>query len=88
MLSSDIRDTDPAAAERLGVGLHTFEIKIPPRLLAPTTYLLTIKLYIEFTGFIEQHTCCEFTLRELSSAIHPRGDVLGFSSHGITRSDP
>ena len=42
MLSSDIRDTDPAAHERLGVGLHTFEIKIPPRLLAPTTYLLTI----------------------------------------------
>ena len=42
VLSSDIRDTDPAANERLGVGLHTFEITIPPRLLAPATYVVTI----------------------------------------------
>jgi lipopolysaccharide transport system ATP-binding protein len=76
VLSSSIRDTDPAAAERLGVGLHTFEIKIPSRLLAPTSYLLTISSYIELSGFLEQHPCCEFTLRELSIAIHPRGDVL------------
>ena len=77
MLSSDIRDTDPTAAERLGEGLHTFEIKIPPRLLAPTTYLLTIHNFIQFTGVIDQHACCEFTLRELASALHQRGDVLG-----------
>ena len=30
VLFSDIRDTDPSASERLSVGLHTFEIKIPP----------------------------------------------------------
>jgi lipopolysaccharide transport system ATP-binding protein len=77
MLSSDIHDTDPAAAERLSVGLHTFEIKIPPRLLAPNTYLLTINSYIQFHGFIDQHVCCEFTLRELASATLGRGDVLG-----------
>jgi len=77
VLSSDIRDTDPAAPERLGVGLHTFEIAIPPRLLAPTTYVLTIYNYIDYIGFMNQHVCCEFTLRELASAIHHRGDVLG-----------
>jgi lipopolysaccharide transport system ATP-binding protein len=76
VLSSSIRDTDPAAAERLGVGLHTFEIKIPARLLAPTSYLLNVGSQVELSGFLEQHACCEFTLRELSIAIHPRGDVL------------
>jgi lipopolysaccharide transport system ATP-binding protein len=77
VLTSDIRDTDPAAAERLGVGLHTFEIKIPDRLLAPTSYLLTINCVIQFTGVIDQYACCEFTLRDLGNAIHQRGDVLG-----------
>jgi len=77
VLSSNIRDTDPAAADGLGVGLHTFQITIPPRLLAPTSYLLTINWYIDFTGFIEQQTCCEFTLRELASALHQHDDVLG-----------
>ena len=42
VLFSDVRDSDDGVDERLGVGLHTFEITIPPRLLAPTTYLLTI----------------------------------------------
>src|SRR5262249_26269090 len=76
VLSSNIRDTDPAAAERIGVGLHTFEITIPPRLLAPTSYVLSVGSQVELSGFLEQQVCCEFTLRELSMAIHPRGDVL------------
>jgi lipopolysaccharide transport system ATP-binding protein len=68
VIFSDVRDMDPAVTERLGVGLHTFEIGIPPRLLAPTTYLLTVTSYIRFTGTIDQHdACCEFTLRDLSS---------------------
>ena len=29
VLFSDIRDSDPSITERLGVGLHTFEIRIP-----------------------------------------------------------
>ena len=77
VLSSDIRDTDPAANERLGVGLHTFEIAIPPRLLAPATYVLTVRNSIQFTGIINEHMCCKFTLRELAGAIHHRGHVLG-----------
>ena len=31
VLFSDVRDGDPSIAERLGVGLHTFEIRIPGR---------------------------------------------------------
>jgi hypothetical protein len=76
VLSSDNHDTDSAAAERLGVGPHTFGFKIPPRLLAPTTYLLTVNSYIQFTDVINQHACCKFALRELVSAMHPHGDVL------------
>lgn len=34
VLCSDLRDTDPSVTDRLGAGLHVFEIKIPPRLLA------------------------------------------------------
>ena len=48
VLFSDVRDTDPSVPERLGVGPHTFEITIPPRLLAPTTYLLSIAATIRY----------------------------------------
>ena len=65
---SDVRDTDPEVAERLRVGLHTFEIKIPSRLLAPTTYSLTVSSYIRFTGVVDQRdACCEYVLRELTA---------------------
>jgi lipopolysaccharide transport system ATP-binding protein len=81
VLSSDIRDTDPSAPERLDVGLHTFEIRLPPRLMAPTTYLLTISCIIRFTGVIDQHdACCEFTLRDLLATrahLPGRSAVLG-----------
>jgi lipopolysaccharide transport system ATP-binding protein len=78
VLYSDIRDTDPSVTERLGAGLHTFKIKIPPRLLAPTTYLLSIGSIIQFSGYVEhQQACCEFALRDLSNVIHQRTGVLG-----------
>jgi len=82
ILFSDVRDTDTSISERLGVGLHTFEIRVPPRLLAPTTYLVTISSTIRFTGVVDhQHGCCEFTLRELSTyapmTAQARSSVLG-----------
>ena len=49
VLFSDIRDTNLPVDERLGVGLHTFDIAIPPRLLAPTTYLLSLTV---LSGFV------------------------------------
>jgi lipopolysaccharide transport system ATP-binding protein len=82
VLYSDICDTNPAAAEHLGTGRHTFEIQLPPRLLAPTTYLLSIGSSAKFLGAIDhQHACCEFTLRDFSipEKTHPdnRPGVLG-----------
>ena len=80
VLFSDIRDTDPSVVERLDLGLHTFEIQIPPRLLAQTTYLLSVCSMIRFTGVVDQHdACCEFTLRDLSTRmiVPGRTSVLG-----------
>jgi len=80
VLFSDVRDIDPSVPERLGVGLHTFEIEVPSRLLAPTTYLLTVSCIIRFAGVIDQQdACCEFTLRDLSTRmiVPGRTSVLG-----------
>ena len=69
----------------MGAGLHTFEIQIPPRLLVPTTYLLSITSTIQFTGDLEHYqACCEFTLRDLSNPVHQRTGVLECNYHGIT----
>jgi lipopolysaccharide transport system ATP-binding protein len=80
VLFSDVRDTDESIPDRLRVGLHTFEITIPPRLLAPTTYLVTVSSSVHFIGVIDLHdSCCEFSLRDLSTRlIAPgRSGVLG-----------
>jgi lipopolysaccharide transport system ATP-binding protein len=77
---SDVRDTDPSVVDRMDAGLHTFEIQIPPRLLAPTTYMLSVSSIVRFVGVVEQHdACCEFTLRDLSTQrLSPgRSSVLG-----------
>jgi lipopolysaccharide transport system ATP-binding protein len=77
VLFSDIRDADPSASERLCVGSHTFEIAIPPRLLAPTTYFLTVGSANKYSGVLDhEHNCCEFTLRDLSSQDQSRLGVL------------
>ncbi len=74
---SDIRDGDPSITERLTVGVHTFEIKVPGQLLGSMTYLLNLGC----AGHIEQIDgrpyCCEFTLRDLTS---PRPNRPGFLS--------
>jgi lipopolysaccharide transport system ATP-binding protein len=80
VLFSDIRDTDESVPERLRVGLHTFEITIPPRLLAPTTYMVTVSSSVHFVGVTDrQDTCCEFSLRDLSTRLIAAGrsGVLG-----------
>jgi lipopolysaccharide transport system ATP-binding protein len=78
---SDVRDLDPAVTDRLSVGRHLLEVSIPPSLLAPATYLLTISSVIRFVGVVDQHdACCEFVLRDLSSArmsVLDRSCVLG-----------
>lgn len=77
VLSSDPRDADPSATERIGIGLHSFEIKLPPKLLAPMTYLLSIRSTVQFSGDLEHYqACCEFRLRDLMSS-YGRTGVLG-----------
>ncbi|WP_165223206.1 ABC transporter ATP-binding protein [Aquisphaera insulae] len=78
VLHSDIRDTSPDTGERLHPGVHSFTVVIPPRLLAPTTYLLTIGSASKYSGVIDHHhDCCEFTLQDLDSQNQTRPGVLG-----------
>jgi lipopolysaccharide transport system ATP-binding protein len=80
VLFSDIRDTDESVHQRLGLGLHTFKITIPPRLLAPASYLLTINSEVQFIGGVDRRdNCCQFSLRDLSTRLLApgRSSVLG-----------
>jgi lipopolysaccharide transport system ATP-binding protein len=78
VLFSDVRDAEPEIEDQLTEGQHTFEVAIPPRLLAPTTYMVTITSAAKYVGVIDhQHNCCEFTLRDLDSQSENRPGVLG-----------
>jgi hypothetical protein len=78
VLYSDIRDLDPETPDRLDVGVHTFDITIPPRLLGPTTYLVTVGSAGKYAGVIDHHyDCCELTLRDLAVQDQQRPGVLG-----------
>jgi lipopolysaccharide transport system ATP-binding protein len=77
VLYSDIRDLDPEVPDRLGVGVHTFNVTIPPRLLGATTNLLTVGSAGKYAGVIDHHyDCCEFTLRDLAVQDQSRPGVL------------
>jgi lipopolysaccharide transport system ATP-binding protein len=78
ILFTDFRDGNPSLPEQLYVGLHTFEIRIPARVLAPTTYTLNMYYHLAYAGIVEEHqSCCEFTLRDLTSMRQNRPAVLG-----------
>lgn len=78
VLHSDIRDLSSELNENLGVGVHDFDIVIPPRLLGASTYLATISSGSRFGGVIDHHhDCCEFTVRDLASQDSSRPGVLG-----------
>src|SRR5581483_8308617 len=78
VLFSDVRDLDQSVSERLTVGLHTFEITIPARLLAATTYLLSVEAGGRYAGILDQRdSSCEFTLRDLATQNQSRAGVLG-----------
>jgi lipopolysaccharide transport system ATP-binding protein len=74
---SEIRDGDTSITERLEVGQHTFEIRVPAQLLAPMTYLLTLGCATHLGDFIDlQRSCCEFTLTDLGSQRSARPGFL------------
>ncbi len=78
VLNSDIRDVDSSIAEQLTPGLHVFDVILPPRLLAATTYLLSVVCSLHFIGVVDHHeACCEFTLSDLTTPIYQRQGVLG-----------
>jgi lipopolysaccharide transport system ATP-binding protein len=83
VLFTDFRDGDPTIVERLGVGLHIFELQIPARLLAPTTFTIGMAAYRRFSdakghqdGDI-QPRCGEFSLRDVNNLWQHRPGVLG-----------
>jgi hypothetical protein len=80
VLFSDVRDTDESVHERLGMGRHTFDIKLPPRLLAPLTLVLTVDSVMRFSGSVDlRESCCEFSLSDLSTRLvaSGRSSILG-----------
>jgi lipopolysaccharide transport system ATP-binding protein len=76
VLCSDVRDRDPSVIERLGVGVHTFEVRVPGHLLAARTYLMNIACeYLNYDMIDGHRACCEFTLRD---TVSPWPDRPGF----------
>jgi lipopolysaccharide transport system ATP-binding protein len=61
-------DDDPSTTDRLGIGLHTFNITVPGQLLAPMTYLMNIGCSNQRgEQFDFQMSCCEFTLHHVGA---------------------
>jgi lipopolysaccharide transport system ATP-binding protein len=77
LFNSDVRDGDPSIVERLGVGRHTFEIRVPAQLLGGTTYVMNIACE-RLTGELVDGrlACCEFTLRDTVSPMPNRPGFL------------
>ena len=77
VLNSDIRDSDLSLGDRLDVGVHTFKVEVPPRLLAPTTYVLNVGSTSRYFGHFDHHqACCEFALSDLAIQRQDRPGVL------------
>lgn len=77
VIFSNVRDSHPEIDAVLTEGRHTFEVAIPPMLLAPTTYSVTLSAVNEYEGIVDQRqNCGEFTLRDFESQSHRPG-ILG-----------
>jgi lipopolysaccharide transport system ATP-binding protein len=82
ILYGDCRDSDPSLVERLRVGVHTFEIRIPGRVLAPGSYTLSLAAHKQFheasaNDFDVRLSCVDFTIVDLSSMLQHRPGLLG-----------
>lgn len=64
VLFSDIRDD----GGQLGAGQNVFEIRLPPRLLAPGSYSITVGVAAPFYGMLDRHeAACSFTIVDHST---------------------
>ena len=89
LFCSDVRDGDPSIIERLGVGLHTFDVRVPSQLLGGMTYLMNIACYRQGAEAIDYHlSCCEFTLRDTVSPWPDRPGLLSVLLPWQHRHDP
>jgi hypothetical protein len=67
-LFSDVREATRGFDGHLPVGVHTFEIQIPPRTLAPGRYSLTVSSATLSADRIDYRgDCCNFEIHETSS---------------------
>jgi lipopolysaccharide transport system ATP-binding protein len=78
----DVRDGDPSIVERLVVGLHTFEIRIPAHVLSARTYVIAMAAYKCFANEHQNEidfrpACFEFTMRDLRNMRQDRPGLLG-----------
>ena len=88
LLNSDARDGDPAMIARLGVGRHTFDVRVPGQILAPTTYLMNIACYRQGSEVIDHHeSCCEFSLHDTVSSWPHRPGLMSLMLPWQHRSD-
>jgi lipopolysaccharide transport system ATP-binding protein len=77
VLNSDIRDSDLSLGDRLDIGMHTFKVEVPRRLLAPTTYVLNCGSVSRYFGQFDYHpSCCEFALSDLAIQRQDRPGLL------------
>ena len=82
VLFGDFRDSDPTVVERLGVGLHTFVIRIPPRVLGARLYTISTVAYKQFHHELETEVdvrtaCVDFSLHDLTSVQQYRHGLVG-----------
>jgi lipopolysaccharide transport system ATP-binding protein len=74
---SDIREVSADKTEYLAPGRYFLEVVIPPHILAPASYSLSIFSGALTTGPIDDRPdCCEFTISNLSSNLISKGGFL------------
>ena len=80
---SDFRDDDPSIAERLGVGVHAFEVRIPGAAAGPDAVLdqpdgvqAVRRRAGEFRDRRARPQCCEFEIRDVNNRRQRRPGVL------------
>jgi lipopolysaccharide transport system ATP-binding protein len=78
VLASRIRQSSADDGHPFGVGDHAFHLTVPPRLLAPGAYTITVRSFLEHGPDIERHVhCCGFSVTDRSGGWRAPGAVLG-----------
>ena len=75
---SDSRDAGKLESNDLSVGRYALDIVIPPRLLAPDRYFLTIGSAASGSGHVHNvQSCCSMVLHDFSTSRQSRPGVIG-----------